>query len=303
MSLLTGVPLFAQSLVSPAIEQSRLLSPNGTATPAATITADGTALPQSDSSDPDDGSFGSQQILKSQPKVLAFTLSSDASIFYTSNVALTDKGTIADAFLVVNAGLSYEHAITPELGFQIGARSSVFRYNATHALDFEGVGGGLGLQWSPAWAQQIAFTARYDFSELIDSHGHEILSDHEFLVGAQRVFVLGRAHAFSIGVIGSAGVTTPSSSEREQLALNLAYRIQLTRKLGADIGYRLSGLLYAQGGRRDFNQFLNLSLNYQLTRFAGVGAFWSLGKNDSNVDAFSYEVFTGGGGLSFNVKF
>ncbi len=301
--MLASGPLFAQSLVSPAIEQSRLLSPDGTGVPTPTITADGTALPQSDSSDPADGSFGSQEILKSQPKVLAFTLSSDASIFYTSNVALTDRGTTADSFLVVNAALSYDHAIAPDLGFQIGVRSSLFRYNETRVLDFEGFGGGTGWQWSPAWAHEIAFTARYDFSELIDSHGHEILSDNEFLVGAQRVFVLGRAHAFLVGVIGSAGITTPATSEREQLALNLAYRIQLARKLSADIGYRLSGLFYTQGGRHDFNQFLNLSLNYQLTRFANLGAFWSLGRNESNVNAFDYEVFTGGGGVSLNVKF
>lgn len=75
------------------IEQARLFDrPAGTATTG--ITADGTTLPDAGSTPSDDDGFGAQQILKSHERVREFAVSGDATVFYTSNVALTRQGAV-----------------------------------------------------------------------------------------------------------------------------------------------------------------------------------------------------------------
>jgi hypothetical protein len=290
-------------MVTPAIEQSRLLQPTPGVSGAISVTPDGMALPQTDSADPSDGSFGSQQILKAQERVREFVFGSDASVLYTSNVALTREPEISDSLLVVNVTGGWEHQLTPNLGLQMGLRATVFRYNKMDVLDFEGFGGGVGLVWAPRWSCGVTFLARYDFTELIDSYSHELLRDHQFTLVAQRTFVFGRAHALNVGLIGGAGISRPRSSQRDQAAVALAYHAQLSRRFAADLSYRLSGFFYNEGDRNDLNQVFVLSLNYRLAPYTLLSGFVSFGDNQSTTAPFAYDVVTAGGGLGLNVRF
>ena len=295
----TAAGLYAQNAP---IEQARLFDrPAGTE--AGGITSDGSALPDTGASTSDDDSFGAQQILKSQERVREFVVSGDAAVFYTSNVALTRHGTIADSFLVANAGLSWNHAIDQQLQLQIGARGSLFRYNDTSVLDFENLGAGVGLSWVPSSCGGISFFGRYDFSELLDTHSRQILSDHEFSLGAQKVFFFGRAHALTVGTIASAGISDPFSAQRDSVIAFAGYTMALTRQLDAELLYRISGNFYNGGGRDDLNQIGSLGAHYHLNRWAELNALVSFGTNRSTHDVFSYDVFTAGGGVGFTMRF
>ncbi len=302
-TVVSPLDLRAQQLVSPVIEQSRILKENNIAPASPQTNADGMALPSTAATDSSDDSFGIQEILKSRPRIKEFAFASDISVIYTNNVALTHRNTISDAFLVANVSGSWSHQFNPQLALQVGLRSSFFRYNKTRQLDFEGVGDGAGLIWAPNWSRGIVLGARYDFTELLDSHSREILRDHEFTLSANRAFVFGRAHALTIGLLGSAGISNPAASQRDQLAMIAAYHVALSRHLQGDLSYRIGGFFYTQGGRNDLNQFLNLSLNYQISSEISVAGFFSVGDNESTVPAFSYQVLTGGGGLAVQVLF
>ena len=250
-----------------------------------------------------DDSLGEQVILQSQPRIRPFVVSGDASIFYTNNVALTPHNRIDDVFFVSNAGVSWSPLIAPHLGAQIAAHSSIFRYDKTSALDFQALGFGAGLFWNPDNFAGVELFAHYDFIELINRHSEEILRDHEFAIGAQKIFPLGRAHAFVAGASLIAGVAAPESAERDQAGVFLAYRLQATRSLGVEVLYRFAGYFYNEPARTDRNQLLSVSARYRLLEWFDINAFFSFAANRSDDSAFNYNAITNGGGLSATVRF
>src|SRR5439155_21374571 len=137
----------------------------------------------------------------------------------------------------------------------------------------------------------IGFIERYDFTELIDRHSNEILQDHEFSLAAQKIVVLGRSHALSFNLIGSAGISDPFAEQRDQVGVSMGYHLQLARNFVADLGYLHSWYFYNDGGRIDLNQVFSLALRYYVTRWAAVEAFVSGAVNNSNRTAFDYDVF------------
>jgi hypothetical protein len=283
------------------IEQSRLFRTTGPPNP--NVNADGMPLPEAEGSQSNDDSFGAQQILKAQQRVREFVLSGNASIFYTSNVALTRRDTVSDSFFVANAGLSWNHAINSQLQVQIGGSASLFRYVDTSSLDFENLSAGIGLTWVPQPAWDIAIFARYDFTELLDKHSGELLEDHEFTLGVQKVFAFNRVHAFTAGALFSAGISDPFAEQRDQIAAFAGYRISVTHQLDAEIGYRIAGFFYNKGGRDDLTQGLSLGLHYRFTSWMEANALLALALNRSSKSVFDYDVLNTGGSLGFTLRF
>jgi len=298
LAALTGVASGQET--DPAIEQARLFqrTPEITNT---SVNADGMALGEATPSS--DDSFGDQAILKSQPRPQNFILSGDASIFSTDNVALTPRDTTSDSFFLVHAGGSWTHRIGRMIEAQIGASASTFRYNDISEFDFTNLGLGAGLFWTPDNLHGVALFARYDLIELLNRHGHEILQDHEFTLGAQKTFALGRSHAVTIGATGMAGISDPATAQRDQLGLFAGYRLQLTRALETELFYRAAVYFYNDHGRTDLNQVISWNLRYRFSAWAEANAFLSYGDNRSNHSVFDYDVFTGGGGIGFTVRF
>jgi hypothetical protein len=289
----------AQQTVSP-IEQARLFEKLPTATNTA-VNANGMALGYDDATS--DDSFGTQVILKSQSQIPTFVMTGDASVFYTNNAALTRRDKIDDTFFVANAGVSWTPLIAPHLEAQMAAHGSIFRYDSTSVLDFENLGLGAGLFWTPDHFAGVGLFAHYDFTELLDRHSEEILRDHEFTIGAQKIFPLGRAHAFVAGASLTAGVAEPESAQRDQAGMFLAYRLQATRSLGVELLYRFAGYFYNDPGRIDRNQILTASVRYRLREWADINAFFSFAGNRSDDSAFNYDAAAGGGGLSATIRF
>ena len=304
--LLTGTLLLAVGSLcaqtNPSVEASRLFERSAPPT-SGTVTQDGMALPQGETTISDDESFGAQQILKAQEKIPDFMLGGSISGFYTNNVALTRSHTISDSFLVGAAAFNWTPRINPTLQFQFGAGLSFFRYWDTTALDFENIGTGVGLLWTPQNFWGIGILGRYDFTELLDTGSNEILQDHEFSVAAQKLIVLGRSHALTAGVIGSVGISDPFSEQRDQIGFALGYHLQLTRHLTSDFGYRHSWYFYNEGGRTDLNQVFSLGLHYYITPWASVDSFLTGAVNSSNRSAFKYDVISTGGGVGLTMRF
>jgi hypothetical protein len=299
-----AVPGFGQDANS-VIEQSRLFQ-SARPTAGQAVDANGVPLPIPENAESGDVSFGKQQILKTEDKMPQFSLGGDASVFYTSNAALTRRDEISDVFFVGDAAFSWTPRINNELQLQAGARASIFRYHDTSELDFQSVGAGVGAFWAPRGLWGIGLSARYDFIELIDRHSNEILQDHEFSFAAQKILVLGRSHALSFGAFGSVGISDPFAQQRDQVGALIGYHVQLTRYFDADLGYRQSWYFYngdSAGGRTDFNQILSLGAYYHLTRWATLEGFLSWATNYSSQEAFKYDVFTAGGGVGFTLRF
>lgn len=284
------------------IEQSRLLRE----TPAAinnNVNADGTPLPAPEESSTPDDSFGAQMILKNQERVRLFILTGDASIFYTNNATLSPDHTIDDGFAVVNAGVGWLPNLGNNLQAQISLRTSVLRYFETSSLDFASLGAGAALSWSPPFLAGANLFARYDFTELLNDDSDEILNDHEWTLGAQRGFALGRSQAIVAGIAGSARISDPHAAQRDQLSVFVGYQLQITRALATDISYRFGYYFYNSDGRVDRNHVISWNVRYRLNESVDLGLFASFAANRSNNASFEYNVVNPGGGIGFNVRF
>jgi hypothetical protein len=194
-------------------------------------------------------------------------------------------------------------AIDPRLQALIAAHGSIFRYDSTPALDFQTIGLSAGLFWTPDHFAGVGLFAHYDFIEMLNRHSDEILRDHEFTIGVQKGFPIGRAQAFVAGATLAAGLAEPDSAQRDQAGVLLGYRLQMTRSLGAEFLYRFAGHFYNDGGRIDRNQTLSASVRYRLREWSDINAFFSFTDNRSDDSAFTYDAVTTGGGLSATIRF
>lgn len=250
-----------------------------------------------------DESFGTQLILKSRERPKSFTVFDDVSVFYTNNVDLTPSHTRSDVFLVANSGAAWRPIIARGLFADISIAGSIFRHDRASELDFERISSGAGLSWVIPGGRGIVAFGRYDFTELVDRHGDELLQDHEFTLGAQRSFVFNRSHFLTTGVSGVAGISDPHALQRDQAAVQAAYHLQITRSTSTDFVYRYAAQFYADDGRIDHNQTLSLTAGVAVNRWLRVDGTWSAVRNDSNRGAFEYNGLSLGGTLRIGIKF
>ena len=291
----------ARAQQAPSIEQARLFKNTPAANSA--VNADGTALPDADTEASSDDSFGTQVILKKRERVRTIFLTGDTSAFFTDDAALTRSDKIDDVFFVTNLGLSWTPRVNPHLEAQLAARGSIFRYGSTSSLDFENLGVGAAVFWNPEHFCDVSFFARYDFIELLDRHSEEILRDHEFTVGGQKIFAVGKSQAFTLGVTGMGGIADPSAAQRQQVGVFAGYHWQITRQFEAELFYRFSAYFYDRADRMDCNHIVSGSVRYRVSRYADLNAFVSFGGNRSDTAGFDYNVVTTGGGAGFTLRF
>lgn len=274
-------------------------------------TSDGLSTPgltgglqlSSSEEEPADESFGRQILLKPEERAREFLLTGDASIFYTSNAALTRDHAIDDVFFVADAVFAWTRAIHQDLQFQASGHFSLFRYNDTPSLDFDNIGAGLGVIWAPQFASGVVFFARYDISKLLHRDGNDLLTDNEFSLGAEKIVILGRSHALSFSLGGAVGITDPYSAQRDILSGAVAYHLRLARNLELDFSYRSSVYFYSGGGRTDLNELASGALTYHFNRWASLSAFGSYSFDRSNRSVFDYDAGLLGGGIALAVEF
>ena len=278
--------------------------PNPGAPATTSVDANGAALPEEEAStDAGDDSFGDQIILKNQERRRIYTVFADVSAMHTNNVDLISRGTRNDSFVAANVGASWRPAIRPDLIADFSGGSSLFRYDRASELDFEKLWAGAGLSWAVPRAGGIIAFGRYDFTEVLDASSREILQDHEISVGGQKMFVFGRSHFLATGLTGSLGFATPRAQQRDQAAIHAAYHLQVTRSFDLDLIYRYAAQFYNEGDRIDRNQTLSLAMGVAASRWVRVTGSISAARNDSNENAFEYDVFNVGGGLRLQVEF
>lgn len=286
------------------IDQSRLLQ-----TPVVSASSKpGTASDQSALSDlliePDDA-LGAQRFLKSQQNVRPFAAAAELFGFKTNNVGLARRDTQSDEFLVASTAFSYRTALGERAALDVSIRGSIFRYNEFRTLDFNSIDAGLGLTWVPAKMRGVALFGRYNFTELFSEHdGDAFFENHTVTIGAQKNFVLGRAHYFFGGLSAQAGFADPAAAQRDEYSAYGGYHVDLTQNLEADIAYRYGFFLYREeGSRRDHNQSVTIALKYNVTDWFSVVATSFFGWNRSNQRIYDYDVVNGGVGLGVTARF
>ena len=303
LSVLAAPPSRAQDRQTQ-IDQSRLLQ-----TPLAS--GDSTPRSRSDESpffellnEPDDA-LGAQRFLKAQQNVRPFAAAVEAFGFTTNNVGLTRRDTQSDEFLVGSAAFSYRKPVGERAVVDITVQGSAFRYNEFRTLDFNSLDAGIGLTWVPARLGGIALFGRYQFTNLFSADGGQsFFQNHALTIGAQKNFVLSRAHYFFAGLSAQGAVADPSEAQRDEYSAFGGYHVDLTQNLEAELSYRYGFFVYREeGSRRDHNQSVTIALKYNVTDWFAVAATSFFGWNRSNQSIYDYDVVNGGVGLRLTLRF
>ncbi len=248
--------------------------------------------------------FGVQMLLKSEEKPQYFTAFTESSIFATDNVAFSHKNRQSDTFLVASTGFNFQRALSPQLQVDATIRGSLFRYCDFGALDFQSFDTGGGIVWSP---QQLGLSlyGRYGFTKLYAAHsGDDFYTNHAITLGAQKSYSYSRSLSFAAGTSALWNFTDPAAAQRNEYSAYLACHAQLARKLTADLVYRLSWLEYHEDrSREDWRQSITLALRSNIKDWCAVSLIGFASFNDSNQNAFDYQVANVGASVGLEMKF
>ncbi len=285
----------------PQVDQSQLYNP-----PPGEQTGPGENRPPSEftpgtaPSSPGDNDLGEQVILKRQQKNTPFIFTLDASINYTSNIALVDRGARGDGFFLTQAALTYQYKLRNDLIIDAGVSEGIFRYDKYTSFDFNSFNIGAGLTYI---FKGIAFSARYNFNQLSDSDFHPFFDQNSVTFGAQKTFSINSALFTYFGATARINFNSPVITQRDEYNLFAGARAALSRSFTLDAFYRGGLFNYTSQSRNDFNQTLGLSLRYAPRPWIAATASTSFGWNISSEHFFSYRVGNAGLNLGLVLKF
>jgi hypothetical protein len=254
---------------------------------------------------PADSDLGEQVLLEQPEGYKAFSVSTDASFFWTSNAQLLDESHQSDTFLTTGVGVTY----LPHLGGNFFAEFSgdgrIYRYARNAGLDFNAFSLGAGLLYVFRELGDLTVHANYHY-DLLTQRGfnREIYHDHSLNAGLRKAFILSRAHLIytAAGADFSLGGEPEYALSHSFFAM-AGYQLGLTRWLKLDVYYRFAVQPYLQGSRTDVNQLVGYGLTAEITRWLSVQAAGNLAINSSNVDPYSYFAANLGGGISVLLNF
>ena len=262
-------------------------------------------IPGFDGTAVDDDAFGEQVILKRHERPRPFSAYAEIGAFVTNNVALAKRDAQEDRFLVATTAASFAHRFTNTVRFDAHAQASLYRYNEFRELDFQSTDLSAGVTWTAPVLRGVDVSARYTFSDLTTAERtREFYKNHAILLGVQKTIPFSRAQLVYFGASAQWSFADPKPAGRDEYVGYAGYRLQLTRRIDADLYYRYGHYVYRYGrGRRDDNHTGAISLHYRPAEWLSLSISSFLGANRSNRAAFDYDVGNAGVGVQCSVQF
>ncbi len=195
MSILAQRQVFAQGPSSQDVDRAQLLQGQTQPTFGPTTTPEGVVDGHAVES-PNDPDIGQQEILKRVTQYNPWVAALATPVFYTSNVALTNRGEVSDVVFAPVAAFFYEPQLAKTLYGHIGAREQVFYYGKYTTFDFASLDCEAGLTYFMPQFHNLILRGWYDFNRLTqgDQLGAEFFSNHAVILNAELPFHLSRAN-------------------------------------------------------------------------------------------------------------
>ena len=254
---------------------------------------------------PNDPDLGVQEILKRQDEYQPFTISLAAPIYYTSNVALVNRGEVGDMIAAPAVGLYYDPQITKTFYGHLAVRDQLFYYDKYGSFDFGSFDIEAGVTYFLPQFHNLILHAFYDYNRLTTKDSFEaFFENHSLIFNAELPFSIGRAQRVALGTdvnISLAG--EPSGPRRDEYDAYLGYGVNFTRDLSVDAVGRVVVRNYVEGDRVDVSEILALTASYHLTKCFTASVISSFAKTQSNYSVFDYDVANVGAAMSLTVKF
>jgi len=289
---------------SSAADRARLLQSQAIFTPPGTVSATGVDQNYAAAS-PNDSDLGEQAILKRVEKYQPFTLETGLPIYYTSNVALVDRGRVSDTIIAPVIGVTYAPKLQKTLYGEFTLRQQFFYYQDFSSFNFASFDALAGLVYYIPAFHNLTLRANLDYNRLTATDDFDdFFSNLALGLSAELPIPIGRAQQISFGADASISLyATPDPPRRNDLGAYVGYSVNVSRNLSLNAAARVVVRPYDNGGRTDVSEILALSANYRIRDWLTVSAISTFVANQSNREVFDYEVFNIGGGITLSWKF
>ncbi len=287
-----------------AADRARLQQSQGFAQPPSSVVDSGVDQGYAAAS-PNDSDLGEQAILKRVEKYEPFTFETGVPIYYTSNVALTDRNRVDDVIIAPVVGITYAPRLGKTLYGEFTLRQQFFYYQDVSSFNFASFDALAGIIYAAPALHDLTFRANLDYNRLTGTDNFDdFFSNVALGASAEIPFRIGRAQQISVGVDANVSLyADPDPPQRNDFGAYIGYSVNLTRSFSLNAAGRLVVRPYDSGGRTDVSEVLALSANYRIREWLTLSAISTFVANQSNRSAFDYEVFNIGGGVTLSWKF
>jgi hypothetical protein len=252
--------------------------------------------------------YGQLRILYDSRPLPWLTAQIFSGAFYTTNAALLPDNEMDNWYfqqgfaLLLSKGFLksslYPHASLYQAWFEY-AEPGVQGIENFSAMDAN-----VGLTYVIKKLGNLSLSVDYTYERLADLDlADEIFHENHLIVAANDIFAISRTHfVFAQAFADISLGTEPSSSARNDFGAFIGYGINWTPEITVNLSYRYAFQDYTEGPRSDNNHSFALSLIWGVRSWAFVRLSAIFVLNDSNIDAFNYNVFTGGPTASVNFQ-
>lgn len=256
-------------------------------------------------SSPNDADLGEQAILKRVEEYQPFTLETGVPIYYTSNVALVNRGVVGDVIIAPVVALTYAPQFQRTLYGEFIVRQQFFYYGKYTGFDFASTDLVAGIAYYVPKANNLVLRADVNYNRLTGTDSFEsFFSNYALWLSAEMPFRIGRAQQVSVGANANISLYgDPQEPRRNDFGVFVGYTANLSRSFSVSAAGNVVVRPYDSGGRTDVSEILALSANYRIREWLTISAVSSFVANQSNQGVFAYKVFNGGGGISLSWKF
>ncbi|MBA3833661.1 MAG: hypothetical protein H0X34_17570 [Chthoniobacterales bacterium] len=308
-----SLPLFIISLVAltgsaraqgTAADRARLFQSQAGVQPVGIGTANGVDQNYAAAS-PNDPDLGEQAILKRVEKYEAFTIEVGSPFYYTSNVALVDRGEVSDVIIAPVAGITYAPKFSRTLYGDFTLREQFFFYNEFSGFNFASFDALAGLVYYLPKLNNLTLRANIDYNRLTGTDTFDdFFSNYALQLSAEVPIRVGRAQQISFGADANVSLyANPEPPQRNDLGVYVGYAVNVSRSFSLDGAARVLVRPYDSGGRTDVSEVIALSANYRVRDYLTLSAISTYVANQSNRSVFDYQVFNIGGGVALTWKF
>jgi hypothetical protein len=296
-----GQPARAQSTDA---DRARLLRSQAIVQPPSSASAEGVDQGYAATS-PNDTDLGEQAILKRVEKYDPFTLEVGTPIYYTSNVALVNRGAVSDVIIAPVVALTYAPKFQRALYGEFTLRQQFFYYNNFTGFNFASFDAVAGLAYYVPKLNNLVLRANVDYNRLTGTDNFDdFFSNYALSLSAEMPFRVGRAQQVSFGADTNISLyANPEPPRRNDFGLFAGYTVSLSRSFAINAAGRMVVRAYDSGGRTDVSEILALSASYRIKEWLTLSAISTFVANQSNSSVFDYQVFNIGGGISLAWKF
>jgi len=254
---------------------------------------------------PNDADLGEQAILKRVETYQPFRIETGVPIYYTSNVALVERGSMSDVIIAPLVALTYAPQLRKTLFGEFTLRQQFFYYQDFSGFNFASFDALAGLAYAAPRLHNLLLRANLDYNRLTGtSDFDDFFSNVALNLTVEVPFPIDRAQQISVGADASVSLYAhPDPPQRNDFGCYIGYTVNVTRNLSLFASGRVVVRPYNHGGRTDVSEILSTGANYRVRDWLVVSAFTTFVANQSNRDALDYEVFNGGGGVTVSFRF